>query len=96
MSVRQWSGKNVQAYLVFQSQPRCFNAEQWADWKHYALAATQGVGNNGGIGTIDLPPHCSDCTRPYQYEMRELGLCAHPEVKFLAGRAYLDRDAAKN
>ncbi len=86
---RRWSAINVRAYLVFQPQPACFSTSQWAEWKRCALAATQGAGDNGG-GTIDMPPHCEDCTRQYQTAMRAAGLCAHPEVKFLASRPYLD------
>lgn len=90
MSKRQWSGIQVRAFLAFQPNPPCFEPHQWAAWKQCAHDASLGVGNNGGIGTIDLPPHCSDCTRSFQSSMRAEGRCTHPEVKFLEGRAYID------
>lgn len=96
MSKNQWTGRNVLAYLVFQAKPACFEPAQWAEWKHYADAAARGVGDNGGIGPNDLPPHCSDCTRTYQAAMRKVGLCGHPEVKFLRNAAYLDPHRFKN
>lgn len=87
---KRWTATNVRAYLVFQPMPDCFDATQWVEWKHYAKEATNGVGDNGGIGPPELPPHCSDCTRAYQSHMRQAGRCSHPEVKFLANRAYID------
>lgn len=90
-----WTAQNVRAYLVFQPLPDCFTGPQWTEWKKYAGLAASGVGNNGG-GPTDLPPHCGDCTREFQADMRVFDRCAHPEVKFIGPKAYLDPDRPRN
>jgi hypothetical protein len=55
-------------------RPRCFTAQQWANWVAAERNSVIPYPSNG---------YCTSCTRVYQTIMKARNSCAHPDTTFV-------------